>query len=333
MRSCIASSPASSVFAGPNALLDYLDPGKHPPTPLVELPPELNPYHGQKVRVFLKLLFMTPIFNAKLLASRNLFDAAYASGRLKGVHTLVENSSGNKILADAFLARCFGISKVIAIVPHDIPPDKQHLLELFGVECRKDLNGIAKARELGAQDGWWNPDQYRDESNPGGSVRWLAPQIWQQTHGEVTVFCAGLGTGGTMIGVSKCLKALSPHATMIGVVPTTNDVPGTRTTERLEEVDQPWRDAIDVLQTVGIVDAYYQSLRLCSRGLLAGPSSGMALQGLYDHLRRVTQTKLNSMRNANGEVVAVVACPDSCMLYLSKYSTRLGAEQMVQAIA
>jgi cysteine synthase len=326
-------STDTNVFAGLNALLDFLDPGKHPPTPLVELPPALNPYHGQKVRVFMKLLFMTPIFNAKLLASRNLFDAAKLSGRLGGVHTLVENSSGNKILADAFLARLFGMSKVVAIVPHDIPPDKQHLLELFGVECRKDLGGIAKARELGKESGYWNPDQYRDEGNPGGSVRWLAPQLWHQTRGEITVFCAGLGTGGTMIGVSKCLKALSPHATMVGVVPTTNDVPGTRTVGRLEEVDQPWRDSIDKLHMVGANEAYYQSLRLCGRGILAGPSSGMALEGLYKHLSRTTHTDLDKMRNANGEVVAVVACPDSCMLYLDKYSTRLSAEQMVQAIA
>jgi cysteine synthase len=333
MQGSIKSSAALNVFAGNSALLDFLDPGKHPPTPLIELPPDLNPFHGQKVRVFLKLLYQTPGFNAKLLAARSLFDEADSSGRLDGVHTLVENSSGNKILEDVFLARHFGIRHVIAIVPPDIPPDKQALLELFGVECRKELGGIKRARELGNQPGWWNPDQYREDANPKGYHRWLGPQLWEQTRGEITVFCAGLGTGGTMIGTARCLKALSPNATMVGVIPSTDHVPGTRTEQRLGEVDQPWRSFIDRRRVVDAADAYYASLRLCSRGILAGPSSGMALQGLYQHLKAVAEADFNGMRNANGEIVAVVACPDSCMLYLDKYSTRLSGEQMVGAVA
>ena len=313
-------------------MLDYLDPAKQPPTPLVELPSELNPFYNRQVRVFAKLLFMTPVFNSKLIAARSLFDEAKAEGRLDGVCTLYENSSGNKILADALLARHFGIKNVVAIVPHDIPPDKQALLELFGVICRKELGGIAKARELGTGPGCWNPDQYREGGNPRGFERVLGPQLWEQTRGQLTVFCAGIGTGGTMLGTSRYLKR-HPNVTTVGVIPSTNDVPGVRTQERLKEVDQPWRDSVDALPVVEATDAYYRSLQLCSRGILAGPSSGMALQGLYRHLDCTSHAELNRMRNDNGEVVAVVACPDSCMLYLDKYSTRLSAEQMVGAIA
>ncbi|MEK7109021.1 MAG: pyridoxal-phosphate dependent enzyme [Patescibacteria group bacterium] len=328
----LKTSTALNLYAGPEALLDYLDPAKQPPTPLVELPPELNPEHREGVRVFAKLLFMTPVFNSKLIAARNLFDEARIDGRLEGVHTLVENSSGNKILADALLARLFGIKNVVAIVPHDIPPDKQALLELFGVKCRKELGGIAKARELGAESGHWNPDQYANQGNPRGFQYLLGRQLMYQTDSQLTVFCAGIGTGGTMLGTSRYLKGRH-KVTTIGVIPSTNDVPGVRTKERLKEVDQPWAGAVDALPVVEATDAYYRSLQLCSRGILAGPSSGMALEGLYRHLGCTSHAELNRMRNANGEVVAVVACPDSCLLYLGKYSTRLSAEQMVEAIA
>jgi cysteine synthase len=333
--SVLTSSPVLNVFTGPHALLDFLDPGKQPPTPLVELPPALNPFHARGVRVFMKLLFMTPIFNAKLLASRNLLDEAKRDGRLKGVHTLVENSSGNKILADALLARLFGIRKVVAIVPHDIPPDKQLVLELFGVECRKELGGIDKARELGEQTGWWNPAQYHDEANPGGSQRWLGPQIFEQTRGEISVLCSGVGTGGTAIGAGRFLKRHVPRLTTIGVIPSTDEVPGVRTIKRLGEVGLAWRNALDADPlVVDVVDAYFQSLRLCSRGILAGPSGGMALAGLFKFLEvEAVSGDFQRIRNARDEVVVVVPCPDSCMLYLDKYSTRLLPEQMVEAIA
>ena len=333
MTSSLKSSVELNVFAGLTALLDFLDPGKHPPTPLVELPEELNPFASKRVRVFVKLLFLTPLFNAKLLASRNLFEEAHASGRLKRVHTLVENSSGNKILADALLARLFGIENVVAIVPPDIPPKKQALLELFGAECRKELDGIAKARELGAQPGWWNPAQYHDEGNPRGSERWLAPQLWKQTRRTIRLFCAGIGTGGTIIGTSRWFRNQAPYVKTLGVVPAKEEVPGVRTLSRLEEIGLPWRTALNFDPiVVGTEDAYFQSLRLCSRGILAGPSSGMALYGLYRFLGSLDRMELDCSRNDDGEVVAVVACPDSCMLYLDKYSTRLSGKQMMRAL-
>jgi cysteine synthase len=160
MKTSISTSTALNVYAGSGGLDDFLNPDLQPPTPLVELPASLNPFRKHGVRVLLKLLFMTPVFNSKILASRNLLEEAQRDGQLRGVHTLVENSSGNKILADAVLARHFGIEHVVAIVPRDIPADKQQLLELFGVQCLKESGGIARARELGEQDGWWNPAQY-----------------------------------------------------------------------------------------------------------------------------------------------------------------------------
>ena len=328
----INSSAGLNVFAGEHSLLDFLDPGKAPPTPMVELPPELNPYRDRCIRVFLKLQYMTPIFNGKLLASRSLFEEAQAEGRLDGVHTLVENSSGNKIFADIFLARLFGIKNVIASVPRDIPPDKQTVLELFGATCDKTAGGIERCRKLGRQAGWWNPAQYHEDANVRGSERWLGPQILEQTCGEITLLCAGIGTGGTIKGARDYLSVQVPMRT-IGVVPATDEVPGTRTLRRLEEVGIEWRSALDDGPVVvEALEAYFHSLRLCSRGILAGPSSGMALAGLFKYLERLVGD-FSGLWNDNGEVVAVVPCPDSCMLYLDKYSTRLLPEDMEAAIA
>jgi cysteine synthase len=327
----VVTSPELNVYAGSESLSDFLHPGRLPPTPLVELPLELNAFHSSKVRVFVKLLFMTPLLNAKLFASRKMFDDAKAQGRLDGAHTLVENSSGNKILADIILAKLFGFKRVVATVPRDIPSDKQHLLELLGAECRKEIGGIEEAVELGKQPGWWNPAQYHNESNPSASEEWLGPQLWRQTNGEMTLLCAGIGTGGTVIGCTRSLKASSPNVTSIGIVPSADDVPGTRSLERLKEVGLDWKGTIDGYELVDAATSYFWSLRMCSRGILAGPSSGMALAGLFKYLRGAA--RLEEMRNVNGEIIAVVACPDSALLYLDKYTTRLDPDQLLTALS
>jgi cysteine synthase len=335
MMTAIATSTARNVYAGSAGLNDFLNPGMQPPTPMVELTASLNPFHQDGVRVFLKLLFMTPIFNSKILASRNLLEEAQRDGQLRGVHTLVENSSGNKILADAVLARHFGIEHVVAIVPRDIPADKQQLLELFGVQCLKESGGVAKARELGEQDGWWNPAQYDSAGNPGGSELWLGPQIFEQTCGEITLLCAGVGTGGTIIGAHHFLRRHALQLTTIGVIPPTDDVPGVRTLKRLAEVNLPWRSVLSEDPViVDVIPAFMHSLRLSSRGILAGPSSGMALAGLFKYLEgKQGNGGFDSLKNDSGEVIAVVPCPDSCMLYLNKYTTRLNGDELAAAIA
>jgi cysteine synthase len=123
--------------------------------------------------------------------------------------------------------------------------------------------------------------------------------------------------------------------TTIGVIPPTDDVPGVRTLKRLAEVKLPWRGVLSEDPViVDVIPAYMQSLRLSSRGILAGPSSGMALTGLFQYLAgKHGNGGLDPLKNENGEVIAVVACPDSCMLYLNKYTTRLNGEELAAAIA
>src|SRR6266404_438163 len=100
---------ASGVFAGPSAVRDFLNPENNPPIPLVELPASLNPFHDQGVRIFAKLMYLLPLLNIKSLPALNMLLQAQTSGNLDGVHTLIENSSGNTAFSLAVMARTFGL--------------------------------------------------------------------------------------------------------------------------------------------------------------------------------------------------------------------------------
>ncbi len=319
-----------NTFSGPDALRDFLDPGKSVPTPLVELPPTLNPLHKEKVHIYAKAAFLSPLFNIKQIGALGLLRDAAAAGRLRGVHTLVESSSGNMILGLAVLAKYFGIPRVVGIVPRDIAPGKLEVLRLFGVdpefsdEGRGTASGIGLAKKLGKRRGWLNLAQYENIANPAAYEKWLAPDLWRQTAGTLSVFCAGLGTTGTLSGSARYLRKKSKSIAIVAVTPLTDTVPGVRSTRRLKEVELMQRATFDVRVDIETKTAFKQSLALCRLGLLAGPSSGMALAGLLQFLgEKRANGNLDELRNKRGEVVAAFVCPDSALLYLEKYSTHL----------
>src|ERR1700690_4458844 len=107
-----AKKKRANVFTGRDAVRDFLDPTRSPAPPLVELPDSLNPLRADKVRIFAKLMYPSPLFNIKSIAAFNLLSEARNSGALKDVHTIVENSSGNMVLAESVLGRLFGIKRV-----------------------------------------------------------------------------------------------------------------------------------------------------------------------------------------------------------------------------
>ena len=113
-----------NVFKGRNSIRDFLDPGKHPFLPLVELPPELNPFHADRVRFHAKLMTFTPLGNIKALAGFNMMREAYKRGDLEGVKRAVENSSGNTVSSVALAARQFGVPTTRSFVPSEISWNK-----------------------------------------------------------------------------------------------------------------------------------------------------------------------------------------------------------------
>jgi len=326
---------ARSVYEGADSIRDFLNPENAAPLPLVELPDRLNRFRAEGVRIFAKMASLTPLLNIKSLPVWNMLVEAERSGRLREVHTLVESSSGNTALALALMAGLFGIGTVTAFVPFDIAPGKLDLLRIAGVQpylkrgVGGETNGIEEARRMGQAPGYFNPSQYENDANPAAYEKWLAPEIWKQTRGMLTVFAAGLGTTGTLLGCSRYFRKHSKKVTMVGSICAPNQaVPGVRSLARLDDIEFEWEPAADALIEVGTKESFRLSMRLCRAGLMAGPSSGFTLAGLEHFLeKRRADGTLDALRNAEGEIVSAFVCSDTPLPYLDKYSTHLDAEE------
>lgn len=323
----------NGVFKGENAVRDFLDPDNNPMIPLVEIPQKLNPFTEEGVRIFAKTAYMLPLLNIKSLPALNMLSIAESWDMFNDTKILVENSSGNTGFSLAITAKLFGIKNVVVIVPYDVAPGKLEMLRIAGAEVRfnkgppEELRGIDLARKIGDEKGFLNLDQYKNEANPAAYEKWLAPQIWKQTDGKISVFCAGLGTTGTLIGTKRYLEKVRSKAKIIGVnLLENNAIPGVRTMAKLEEISFDWQRYVDFKVEIGTKESYKKSLELCRSGLIAGPSSGFTLAGLIKFFNTFDASNLDSLRNSDGEIMAVFVCPDTPFPYLDKYSTILDPE-------
>lgn len=327
----LKSDPNLNVYAGKNALMEFLSPEEAPCVPLVEVPAELNPFCKDGVRIFAKLMYLLPLMNVKSLPAFNMLTQAKAKGKLKGVESLIESSSGSMALSLSVVARAMGISTQ-AILSHWDSVERVNLMRFFGIDVMLNVEpaeagnedprtGMAQARSMGKAQAMFNPDQYANESNPSAHERWTGPQIWKQTRGKITVLCAGLGTTGTLLGSTRYFRSQGGRVTTVGVVRSPEKlVPGVRTAARLKQSSFDFPSYVDYQRTVEARAAYETSLNFCRHGILMGPSSGLAFAGMMDFLKEAkTRGTLENLRNADGEVVVVGVCTDSFHLYLREY--------------
>ena len=321
-----------NVFKGKQALRDFLNPGKHPYLPLVELPPQLNPLAADRVRIFAKLMTFSPLANVKALPAYNMMRELSRRGELEGVNRAIESSSGNTVSSIALAARQFGIGQTRSFVPHEISWHKLLMLQFFGVkpivnqeppfpDPADARSGVCKARALGKKKGWVNPGQYDNPDNPKSHEKWTAKQIWKQTNGRVNVFCAGLGTTGTLIGTAKALKRKNRSVQVVGVMrEDDNYVPGVRTRGLLELIGFDWQSQVDAVEKVKTEPSYRASMELSRNGIVVGPSAGFALAGLLNFLNRHKAAgTLDQLRRRDRDIVCVFVCPDSPIPYLEEY--------------
>ena len=322
-----------NVFEGPDAIKTFLNPGKFPYVPLVELPAALNPLAGEKIRIFAKLMNMLPLGNVKAAPAFNMIEEKYLAGELNGVDRIVENSSGNTVSSVALVARHFGIDNVQSYVSADISWHKVLMLLFYGIEPTVNVepenpvendpqSGVTKAKMDALQDGVINPGQYDNDANPRAHEKWTSEQIWEQTDGKVDVFCAGLGTTGTIIGNSISLKAKNPALRVVGVMRAPdNYVPGVRTENLLKMVGFDWRKHLDQIERIETAISYQLSMELSRAGIIVGPSSGLALAGLLQYLEGMKAAdRLNEIRNPeSGDITCVFICPDGPLPYLDEY--------------
>ena len=261
-------------------------------TPLVRLS-RLAAEKGCKAEILAKLEFFNPLSSVKDRIGVNMIDSMEKAGRIAaGRTTLVEPTSGNTGIALAFVAAARGY-KLVLVMPESMSIERRKMLLLLGAElvltpAAQGMKGaIAKAEEIVATTpGAIMPQQFENAANPEIHRRTTAEEIWTDTGGDIDVFVAGVGTGGTITGVAQVLKPRRPGLRIVAVEPEDSPVlsggqPGPHKIQGIGAGFVPGvlaRDLIDEVVTVSN-QASFDTARLVARleGIPVGISSGGAL--------------------------------------------------------
>jgi len=246
---------------------------------------------GAKANLFAKLEFYNPTSTVKDRIGIAMVDAAEKSGQLKPGGTIIEATSGNTGIALAMVGAARGY-KVILTMPESMSKERRALLRAFGAElvltpAPEGMNGaVAKAEELGKEPGSVLVRQFANAANPAIHRATTAEEIWRDTNGQVDIFIAGIGTGGTITGVGGRLKELKPGIQIIAVEPEASPIlnggkPGPHPIQGIGPNFVP--EILDRNIYDEVIDAPNdQTLAFARRaakeeGILAGISSGAAL--------------------------------------------------------
>lgn len=287
-------------------------------TPMVQLT-RIVPDAG--VRLFAKLEALNPGGSVKDRIGVSMIDAAERDGLIEpGRTTIVEATSGNTGIALAFVCAARGYELVLTM-PQGMSRERERLLRLYGawVEVTESLGGMNEAvdaaRALAARGDTYLPDQFSNPANPEVHRRTTGPEIWEATDGQVDVFIAGVGTGGTITGAGEFLKERNPGCRVIAVEPSASAVlsgglPGPHKIQGIGAGFVPRvlnRDVIDEVIAVDDEDAI-ETARLLSKkeGVLAGISGGAAVWAALQVAGREAST---------ARIVVIV--PDSGERYVS----------------
>lgn len=287
-------------------------------TPLMEL---RNFSLPEGVRLFAKLEFFNPGGSVKDRLGMELIDYAMKKGLLKEGGTIIEPTAGNTGIGLALAALNKNIS-VIFCVPEQFSKEKQLLMKALGakiVHTPKEqgmVGAIEKTRQLREEiPGSYSPQQFANPANPATYYKTIGPEIWEDLKGEVDVFIAGAGTGGTFMGCARYLKEKRPHVKTVIVEPEGSVIaggePGPHRTEGigmefLPDYMDP--DFFDEICTVDDDDAFRLVGELAKKeGLLVGSSSGSAMCAA-----------LAEAKKASADTNIVTVFPDGSDRYLSK---------------
>ncbi len=193
-------------------------------TPLLELK-NYEEANGLEATILAKLEYFNPAGSAKDRVAKSMIDDAEARGLLKPGAVIIEPTSGNTGVGLAAVAASRGY-EVILTMPETMSIERRNLLKAYGAkvvltEGAKGMTGaIAKAEELAAEiPGSFIPSQFENPANPAAHRSTTGPEIWADTDGQVDIFVAGIGTGGTITGVGEYLKSKNPNVKVVGVEP------------------------------------------------------------------------------------------------------------------
>ena len=269
-------------------------------TPLVELT-RLEKRFGLQARLLAKLERFNPGGSAKDRPALAMINAAEADGRLKPGATIIEPTSGNTGIGLACVAVPRGY-RVIIVMPDTMSAERRALMKAYGAELvltdgAKGMAGaIEEANRLAAEiEGSFVPSQFDNLDNARAHYLTTGPEIWDDTDGEVDVFVAGVGTGGTVTGAGGYLKDRRPAIRVIAVEPATSPVlsGGKAGKHGIQGIGAGFipgvlnTDVYDEVMTVTDEDAFASAKLLGqTEGILAGISSGAALWAAIEAAKR-----------------------------------------------
>lgn len=259
-------------------------------TPLLEL--SLPPLQKNKVRLLAKLESMNPAGSVKDRVANAMIVHAEQTGKLKPGATIIEPTSGNTGIGLAAVAAAKGY-RVILTMPETMSVERRRLLAAYGAQLvltpgAQGMQGaIQKAEELAAQTpGSFVPGQFVNPQNPEAHYRTTGPEIWEDTDGQVNIFVAGVGTGGTISGVGKYLKEQNPAVKVVAVEPANSAVLSGKAAgaHGLQGIgagfvpDTLDTTIYDAVMPIYEQDAYETGRMLATRvGLLVGITAGAAV--------------------------------------------------------
>jgi len=248
---------------------------------------------GSKAEIVAKLEFFNPAHSVKDRIGYSMIDSAEKSGALTAGKTIIEPTSGNTGIALAMVAAARGY-KCVLTMPDTMSKERRMLLRAYGAELiltpgSEGMGGaIRKAEEMVASDPetYYMPQQFKNPANPEIHRKTTAEELWQDTDGKVDILVSGIGTGGTITGVSEALKARKPDFKAIAVEPDASPVlsGGEKGPHKIQGIGAGF--VPDVLNTkiydeiirVTDEDAMDTARRMATQeGLLVGISSGAAV--------------------------------------------------------
>ena len=296
-------------------------------TPLVEVK-NIEKELGLEARVLVKLEYFNPAGSVKDRIAKGMIEDAEEKGLLKEGSVIIEPTSGNTGIGLAAIAAAKGY-RIILTMPETMSVERRNILKAYGAEIvltegAKGMKGaIAKADELAKEiPNSFIPGQFVNPANPATHRATTGPEIWNDTDGDVDIFIAGVGTGGTLTGVGEYLKEKKPDVKIVALEPATSPVlsEGKSGAHKIQGIGAGFvpdvlnTKAYDEIITVENDDAFATGKLLAKHeGVLVGISSGAALWAAIDYAKRP--------ENKGKTIVALL--PDNGDRY---YSTPLFAE-------